>query len=266
MPERSQSHQRPRLEHQASQTVIDLTDEPEDIPAPSRNQRDRSRSQRPPQLGRSDAIGFGDFIDLTDENGEPDIIITGGRVLPSRDGTSRNSPALQAPRRREESPSLFVPMQSGARHINRMFAAGSFNVGFVAGGARTERSGHGMHQHFHMVGPLGQDFMDRIQMMQPLAMPGAMDYRNPAFAAQKPDHIPPKPARQDFTRSPTEADIIICPSCEEELIHHKNVEEEPVMKKGGKAPTKKEREEHPFWVVKDCGHVSCPYWISSLLY
>jgi len=50
---------------------------------------------------------------------------------------------------------------------------------------------------------------------------------------------------------------VICPSCEEELIHNKEPEEEPVVKKGGKAPTKKEREEHPFWVVKECGHVYC---------
>jgi uncharacterized Zn finger protein (UPF0148 family) len=48
---------------------------------------------------------------------------------------------------------------------------------------------------------------------------------------------------------------VICPSCEEELIHNKEIEE-PVAKKNGKAPTRKEREEHPFWVVKECGHVS----------
>jgi uncharacterized protein YbaR (Trm112 family) len=83
-----------------------------------------------------------------------------------------------------------------------------------------------------------------------------MDYQNPAFANRKPDHIPPPAARPDFTRSPTEDDLVICPSCNEELVHRKD-EEKPVVKKSGKAPTKKEREEHPFWVVRECGHVYC---------
>jgi hypothetical protein len=89
------------------------------------------------------------------------------------------------------------------------------------------------------------------------AMPGMMDYQRGAFADQKPDHIPPLPAKEGFTRSPTENDVVICPSCEEELVHKKDTED-PVVKKGGKAPTRKEREEHPFWVVRECGHVG-PY-------
>lgn len=40
------------------------------------------------------------------------------------------------------------------------------------------------------------------------------------------------------------------------MIHDKEPDE-PAVKKGGKAPTRKEREEHPFWVVKSCGHVYC---------
>jgi hypothetical protein len=39
------------------------------------------------------------------------------------------------------------------------------------------------------------------------------------------------------------------------LVHDKDLDE-PVVKKNGKPPSKKEREEHPFWVAKDCGHVS----------
>jgi uncharacterized protein YbaR (Trm112 family) len=90
----------------------------------------------------------------------------------------------------------------------------------------------------------------------PQAMPGPMDYAQVAFAERKPDHIAPPRVAPGFTRSPTDDDIVICPSCEEELIHRKE-DEEPVMKKGGKAPSRKDREEHPFWVVKECGHVYC---------
>ena len=106
----------------------------------------------------------------------------------------------------------------------------------------------------------GRDFgninVDHFQQFNNAqAMPGRMDYQRGAFADQKPDHIPPSPAQDGFTRSPSEHDVVICPSCEEELVHKKDGED-LVAKKGGKPPTRKEREEHPFWVVKECGHVS----------
>ena len=88
----------------------------------------------------------------------------------------------------------------------------------------------------------------------PGPMPGPMDYGHVAFAERKPDHVAPPRVCSGFTRSPTDDDIVICPSCEEELIHRKE-DEEPPVKKGGKAPSRKDREEHPFWVVKECGHV-----------
>jgi hypothetical protein len=86
------------------------------------------------------------------------------------------------------------------------------------------------------------------------AMPDRMNYERVPFGDRKPDHVAPPKAREGFTRSPTENDVVVCPSCDEELVHVKDAEE-PVFKKGGKAPTRKEREEHPFWVVKECGHV-----------
>jgi hypothetical protein len=252
MPDRSQSQQqRPSLMHQASQTIIDLTEEPETPPNVQQNPRQRSR---PPQLGRSDALGFGDLIDLTDDN-EPDLIITGGRELPP---LPRNAARQTAPQRRDDSPSLFMPLPPPP-NVRRVFAAHHNGVGIVIGG-RMEGSGAPLHMHgnFH-IGRMANDIMDRFHFFQhehpPQAMPGRMDYQNNAFAQRKAEHVPPPPARQDFTRSPKEDDIIICPSCEQELVHRKDGEE-PVTKKGGKAPTRKEREEHPFWVLKQCGHVS----------
>lgn len=271
---------RPRLEHRASQTIIDLTDEPEEaIPLPSRNHRHRSRSQRPPQLGRSDASGLMEYIDLTEDNAEPELIITGGRELsvPRRQEAQPRSHRTgpQLPPIRPDSPGLFVPAAPPAPAqpaIHRVF--GRMNAGLSAGfnaavgvafgvamPARQPPARPAAHHHeaFHL-NP-ADDILAQIQRlhgMPPQAMPGRMDYRQPAFAdrhERKPDHVPPPPARDNFTRSPMEDMTVICPSCEEELIHNKEIEE-PVAKKNGKAPTRKEREEHPFWVVKECGHVS----------
>jgi hypothetical protein len=260
MPERSQSQQRPRLEHRASQTIIDLTDEPEELPLPSRNNEERSRSQRPPQLGRSDAVSLGDFIDLTDDNGEPDIIIMGGRQLPlPRPSAARPVP----PARRDDSPSLFVPLPP--QPINRVFPTHRHGVVIGVSG-RVERRGRiPAEAHYHMAARMGQEIIDHIQAFHDeQVMPGLMNYQHHAFVDRKPQHVAPPAAKEGFTRSPEESQTIICPSCEEELIHRKD--EEPVVKKTGKAPSRKDREEHPFWVLKECGHVSHFPWISSPSY
>jgi hypothetical protein len=250
MPERSQSQLRPRVENQAS--IIDLTDESEERHVASRN-RDRSHSHRPPQLGRSDAVGFADFIDLT-EDVEPDLIITGVQELPRPNLGRNDTPARQ---RRDESPSLFMPIQQPhQRHVHRVFAAHPNVLGALGVfGARMDGSNVGMAP---ILGRMAHEFIDHVNVHlyhPPQPMPGHMDYQNNAFAQRKAEHVAPPPARPDFTRSPKEDDIIICPSCEQELVHRKDGGE-PVAKKGGKAPTRKEREEHPFWVVKECGHVS----------
>ena len=255
MTERAQSQQRPRLEHRASQTIIDLTDEPEELPVSSRNDRDRSRSQRPPQLGRSDAVSLGDFIDLTDDNIEPDIIITGGRQLPlPRPSVARPRPAPRP--LRADSPPLFVPAPPPP--INRVFPAHHHELVIGVGG-RVDRPAHVRvaEAQIHMAARMGREIMDHIQAFHNIDqdMPGMMNYGAHAFVDRKPQHVAPPPAKEGFTRSPEESQTIICPSCEEELIHKKD-EEQPVTKKGGKAPSKKDREEHPFWVLKECGHVS----------
>jgi len=90
--------------------------------------------------------------------------------------------------------------------------------------------------------------------VQAINLPGQMDYARAPFEERAPQHEPPPPAQEGFTRSPVEGDMVICPSCDEELIHRKDTPDEVVIKKG-KAPTRKEREEHPFWVLKECGHV-----------
>jgi hypothetical protein len=256
MPDRPQSQQpRPRLEHRTSQTIIDLTDEPELRIVASRNRGDRARSQRPPQLGRSDAEGLENVIDLTDDN---DLIITGGRELPlPRPGVARPPPPrAQRPQGRPQvdSPPLFIPEHRNEPFRTVLAAAGPAGGLAHALGAMIQRQGNRIPFHHIFHGAADIDILHMHYHGPDQAMPGNMDYQHGAFANRKPDHIPPQPARPDFTRSPTEGDVIICPSCEGELIHKKDAEE-PVVKKGGKAPTRKEREEHPFWVIKQCGHV-----------
>lgn len=246
----SQSSQpTPRLEHRSSQTIIDLTDEPEETGAVS-----RGPSQRPPQLGRSDASGLTEFIDLTDD----DIVITGGRELPRpRPQENRHPREIHFAAMRDDSPSLFLPAHPPRpqHSIRRVFANPMNAIGVALGFRIPEAGGPPAPHHgaFHAA-----HFMEQMQLLHGMDaqnMPGLMDYRQPAFAAPKPEHVPPKPARENFTRSPKEDDIIICPSCEEELVDKKEAEE-PIAKKTGRALSRKDREEHPFWVIKECGHVS----------
>lgn len=240
MSERSQPQPPPRLEHRASQTLtIDLTAENDEPPAPP---QDRPRPQRRPPTERQGAPDASDIIDLTDDN-DVEITRVASRRLPSISDMSlipvrHHLPPID-PR------AIFVP-QEPERHINRVFSDnGPVTRGYRISAAQGEiiiRPSPDFLEHIHMIG--------NVQ-----AFGGQMDYQRAAFVHPRPDHVAPGPAKQGFTRSPTEEDVVICPSCEEELIHDKGPEE-PVAKKGGKALTRKEREEHPFWVVKGCGHVS----------
>ena len=242
------------LRSQAS--IIDLTDDSDELPAPAPppppRVRERSHSHRPPQLGRSDAVGFGAFIDLTEDN-EPDLIITG--VQP------RQHPR---PPPRVPSPQLFIPESNvPPRNLLGQWRGRGDNgelqrqlppirgMGAVLHAAQDFI----MNRHnFFNVGVGNGNLPNHIAQ----AMPQMMDYEAVAFGGppRRPEYTAPPEPQVGFTRSPLEKDVIICPSCEEELVHNKNEDNEPPLKKNGKAPSRKEREEHPFWVLKDCGHVS----------
>lgn len=76
----------------------------------------------------------------------------------------------------------------------------------------------------------------------------------------KPSHVPPPAVPEGFTRSPVEDHVVICPSCEEELIAHKvdgNIVPPTANGKKPKTAKPKDTAEHPFWVIKECGHVYC---------
>lgn len=82
-----------------------------------------------------------------------------------------------------------------------------------------------------------------------------------AAAEQARNALAPPPARPGFTRATGEDLAIVCPSCEEELAYDQDEEDQ----KAGQAPTpkkartRKDREEHFFWAVKECGHVSISF-------
>lgn len=90
---------------------------------------------------------------------------------------------------------------------------------------------------------------------------GYGDARQPT---PKPDFEAPPPARPGYTRDTGpdketgEQPVFVCPSCDNELKY--SPEDEGDDKDGARpakrARTKKDREEHHFWAVKTCGHVS----------
>lgn len=219
----------PRLEHRASQTLIDLTDDNDEPVA----QPPRPRTHTLPRGSRNGNLGGANVIDLTDDN---DVEIT--RVAP------RPLPPIGAATTIDRQPQL-APMRfiSRREHLNRVFPEHppeppGFAMAYV-------RTGH-----------RGLPFLEHVRLLEHAqAIVGHLQNQDDNDAPPRPNHVPPPPAKNGFTRSPTEEDVVICPSCEEELIHDK-APDELVLKKGGKAPTRKEREEHPFWVVKNCGHVS----------
>jgi hypothetical protein len=197
---------------------------------------------------------------LTDDSGDAEITITGERRLPIPRPRSRlRLPMPTVPRADgADSPPLFVPPVPRPHGHNQAVINSRHSIGAIIGGRSDLRAALG-HGNFPMFNMMGHDFMNQlhqhIENGPHQAMPNGLNYGHAAWANQKPEHIPPPTARENFTRSPTGDDVVICPSCEQELVQTKDVEE-PVVKKSGKAPTRKEREEHPFWVVKECGHVS----------
>lgn len=90
-----------------------------------------------------------------------------------------------------------------------------------------------------------------------LDMPLNLDYQTAGFALvdppgtqAPPSYKPPTPAPEGFTRTTTDNDTLVCPSCQEELG-------------AGENPIKQQ-----IWVAKPCGHVSASLyhsicWIST---
>ncbi|KAF2205699.1 hypothetical protein GQ43DRAFT_459766 [Delitschia confertaspora ATCC 74209] len=78
-------------------------------------------------------------------------------------------------------------------------------------------------------------------------VPGELDFEMVAFdlgvgreqPPPPPTYDAPSPAPEGFTRSPAEADVLVCPNCDDELCV-------------GETDLKKQ-----IWIIKQCGHVYC---------
>lgn len=266
----------------ARASVIDLTNEPDspeeiaassflrnsaqaapaNLPSSRRNRANPRRQQllgRTPSLSRSDGsiLGAAPVIDLTldDDDMEP-------MAPPGLFGNPRR-PVLPPIRRRAPGDArrpidlVVENPDEGARNYltarlnrspgNALSSISSFFSGLMGdtppfNALASVRTGP-LHTPAH--NPLGNN------------MPN-FNYRGNGYNNQgepKPAFVPPPPARPGFGRNTAEDVIFVCPSCDEELKYDPDAERAKA-RPAKKARNRKDREEHHFWAVKECGHVS----------
>lgn len=255
MADQRRSHPRPSFEHQTSRTVIDLTEDAD--PFDSQPRRSSQRPNAPPQLERSDRTSLGDIISIDSDD---DIEIVSSRQLPgvrprpqvpiSRLQSDFGQRPNRSPRRpRADLRSLLRdPIEPRFEQPHSIMRNPNMFLGGLANLTPGDWRGISDDVAAYMFGA----------RQQPPRMPGEMNYHQHAFARAEPrkeEHVPPPKAREGFTRSPKEDDVVVCPACDEELMVGPE-EPVPAKKPGARQKSKKDREEHPFWVVRDCGHVS----------
>jgi hypothetical protein len=257
----------------AQPEVIDLTgepdtpDEPEVIVAPraralnagqiaGRNpRRQMSLNHRTPSLSRSDGSLLGNHANVID--------------LTLDDSPAPPPMPLQLPRR--DNPELLHQNRHQRHHHRNRHPAraqpvnlddqGGFGARIVAGFARRldllRQLGRFGNPHDVEVQFIGGG----LDMDNPLAGNAPnLNYRaNGNNGPPKPAHVPPPAPRDGFTRDTGDADdVVVCPGCTEELKYDPDSANDDTM--SGRAPkkprTRKDQEEHHFWALKDCGHVS----------
>ncbi|KAL2166166.1 hypothetical protein VTG60DRAFT_3172 [Thermothelomyces hinnuleus] len=255
--------------------VIDLTGEPDspelpravvpprgarasNAPAAGRNpRRHASLNQRTPSLSRTDSSILGNqtnVIDLTlDDSPAPPPL---PQQLPRR-----NNPDNSPHHRHHHHNHQHRHRHSARAQASDLDNPGGFGARF-AGIFRNldiiHRFGFGRQPEVEVqfIGGRG------LNMDNPLGanIPN-LDYRvsgSHSGSTPKPDHVPPPPAREGFTRDTGNPDdVIICPSCEQELKYDPDAGNESGVRPAKKPRTRKDQEEHHFWALKDCGHVYC---------
>lgn len=275
--------------------VIDLTEEPDSpvihqhglhhqgnarqdnlysmFPRPLRHPRRMAQNGRPPSLARSDGSilgnprpGHATFIDLTNDD-EPDAAAPDdddddGLFVPQNNDhipANRRLPQpIPAPQRRNNRPSL-----ERFDIVRDLGPALGFPLNYLRG--HLANVGHRLfhdnirNPHYDAAG------MDANVNPNPLAdNPPNFNYQANGWAVQgeraKPQFEGPPSTRDGFTRNTGpdpetgEEQTFICASCDDELKYYDDEVGEPPAKRAKKG--KKAREEHHFWAVKACGHVS----------
>lgn len=275
---RSAHNQNQQPRSQPNPNVIDLTldDEEVEIVSGSQNAR-RQQSQRrnnAPRLNRSDGsyVGNQNIIELSSDS-EDEVQI------------NRVSSAAPLPANHHRHHHHHIHHHHAPHHHHHRGAMDRRSPRRMHGAnnARVDANNGGM---LNMVGNLfgriigGRVRNDEVVMLgssPPAILPIPnipnigqihLDYVAHPFhppapppGPQKPPHEAPPPARDGFTRDTNEDAVLICPSCDEELAFDPDDEDEngPPTKK---ARTKKDKAEHHFWAVKECGHVSFAQWCS----
>ena len=269
----------PRAQQPQQQTVIDLTDEPDSpvqrpqplvLPrAPSfpqersqgqghRNpRRQMSQNRRTPSFVRSDGSILGantDVIDLTADSPDDQSQEHG---QPPHHGAIPSLRRRERERRsngsRERAPNREISIFAQLHNLRRSFPA--FDLPHIMAGL-----GRLNAQVDVDVQIIGQNNV--APPPNPLANnPVDFNYQANGFGGfggraptPKPVFEPLPPPREGFTRESGPDVVVICPSCDEELKYNSEDKEDGPPTK--KPRTRKDREEHHFWAVKACGHVS----------
>ncbi|KAK1751425.1 hypothetical protein QBC47DRAFT_81501 [Echria macrotheca] len=244
--------------------VIDLTEEPDSpgdvvvLPNPDNNIRNRggrSRNNATPSLARRDNSILGapvPVIDLT--NMDDDEPAPARRAPRNRPGHA----AFEIQRHRAEAIIDLLRDEDEAQgvgdalfgivrrtwNIRNGLEFGLFQrILSQPGEMERPNAARNNNNNRAVPNPLGENL--------PNFNYGANGYNN---RAAKPPYVPPPPAPEGFTRNTTSDQVAVCPNCDEELKYDPDEDKGPPAKK---ARTKKDREEHHFWVVKECGHVFC---------
>lgn len=284
---RSQSlNQAPR--QRTPPAVIDLTEEPdspEDVVVisnhhrrnpqqrsgrPANPRRQPSQNNRAPPLARSDGSILGaPIIDLTGMDDDapsppPQIVLPLPPVnnLGGRDPRHRAQPRPASIPPIREAINLLDEDNNGGRSFLNAAQQALGNLGHLGNlfaGGNPMRIHQLMQEGYevHQIGGNNRAHADRHPNPNPLQgnIPN-FNYRANGYnnAPAKPKYVPPPPPKEGFTRD-TGSDVeAICPGCLEELAYDADDDESPPSKK---ARTRKDREVHHFWAVKDCGHVFC---------
>ncbi|KAI0127301.1 hypothetical protein BJ170DRAFT_368624 [Xylariales sp. AK1849] len=262
---RAQQNQQPP---HAQPDFIDLTGDDEEIEflGGSQNAR-RQQSQRRdnvPGLNRSDSnyIGGQPVIDLTSDSPDEEQMVN--RANAGSTPGVRNRPHRHHPPRMDRRSPRRIPANNVQANPQGMFGLFANALGNVIGNFGYPRDDDvialdaapraailpdmGPWRHLPMG---GHGDIHLNYQMHPFPHHGGGPGGPP-----KPVHEPPATARDGFTRDTGEEQVLVCPSCDNELAYDPDDEDDngPPTKK---ARTKKDKAEHHFWAVKECGHVYC---------
>lgn len=247
------------------------------LPRNPRRHGSLNHLHRTPSLARSDGsiLGGAPVIDLTGMDDDAPAPARAGPIperpvpMPARNVRQRQLPPFEhidlVGQQNEVNPSIFGALGQGWRM--RDFAGFGFiqrHLGNAIGPrAELEVQILGGQNFGHADFPGPPDARNRHNNNPNVPNPLAENLPNFNYQANgynngppKPVYVPPPPPKEGFTRSTGDDLEFVCPGCEEELKYDPD-EEEPKSPPAKKARTRKDREEHHFWAVKECGHVFC---------